>query len=62
MEMKTCDICKKPNLKAYFDAKTTYGPWANMCLTCFRWNGIGLGVGRGQRYRWNGQGYDKIGG
>lgn len=40
-----CDFCDAP---AKYDGKTKYGPWANMCGTCFVRHGIGLGLGRGQ--------------
>ena len=34
---------------AAVDGKTKMGPWANMCESCFAANGVGLGLGRGQR-------------
>ncbi len=43
---------------AKYDAKTKKGPWANMCESCFRTHGIGLGVGRGQRLILRGPGTD----
>ena len=43
----TCDVCMKEPAK--YDAKTTMGPWANLCAGCFGTYGIGLGTGRGQR-------------
>jgi hypothetical protein len=49
-EVKTCDICHKPCKQQYIDGKTHRGPWANMCPTCYTYHGVGLGVGRGQRY------------
>jgi len=42
-----CDMCRKA--EAQFDGKTQGGPWAYMCLACYRKHGIGLGTGRGQR-------------
>ena len=48
-----CDICDKETPQEYFDAKTKQGPWATMCSWCFRQHGIGLGLGRGQRYQRN---------
>ena len=33
------------------DGKTKFGPWAVMCEPCFKVNGLGLGIGKGQRYR-----------
>ena len=29
---RNCDLC---GLTAYWDGKTTWGPWAYMCDTCF---------------------------
>ena len=45
-----CNLCAKERLSEFVDGKTRMGPWANMCLPCFRKVGVGLGVGRGQRY------------
>lgn len=42
-----CDFCGIAN--ALYDAKTIHGPWANQCQRCFDLNGIGLGLGRGQK-------------
>ena len=44
-EIPPCDICGKG---AFADAKTTMGPWANLCLTDFMLYGVGLGLGLGQ--------------
>jgi hypothetical protein len=48
-----CDIHKYDlgvaGVEAAYDGKTTRGPWANMCESCFQANGVGLGTGRGQR-------------
>ena len=41
-----CDFCLAD---AKYDAKTTLGPWANMCETHFRQFGMGLGTGKGQK-------------
>ena len=57
--MKTCDICKEPELVVYYDAKTKDGPWADMCSYCFATYGLGLGTGLGQRYAWDGNKYGK---
>lgn len=48
-----CDLCTKvaPVGAEVVDGKTRMGPWANMCEDCFSLYGIGLGTGRGQRYR-----------
>lgn len=47
-----CDICRFPlNKGSYFvDGKTVSGPWALMCPKCFKFYGIGLGTGKGQKY------------
>lgn len=45
-ERTGCDICKEDDAK--IDGKTKYGPWAFMCLGCYKTNGIGLGTGKGQ--------------
>ena len=45
-----CDICNKET-NEYVDGKTKMGPWANMCLDCFKTNGVGIGLGKGQRYK-----------
>jgi hypothetical protein len=47
---KTCDICKKNLVSVFFDAKTKMGPWANLCQDCFNKLGVGLGIGKGQKY------------
>jgi len=47
-----CDTCPNKIDKVFFDAKTTYGPWACMCPTC-QVLGPGLnkvGTGYGQKY------------
>ena len=47
---KYCDICKKP-LKIFFvDGRTKMGPWAIMCSSCHREHGVGIGIGKGQKY------------
>jgi hypothetical protein len=45
-----CDICKQLIKLEFVDGKTVHGPWANMCQSCFDKHGVGLGLGRGQRY------------
>ena len=41
-----CQFCSAP---AAYDAKTRMGPWAYLCERCFKKDGIGLGLGKGQR-------------
>jgi hypothetical protein len=36
--------------KHFYDFKTTSGPWAIGCEKCFEKRGMGLGIGRGQKY------------
>lgn len=43
-----CDVNNSHGNAAY-DAKTVWGPWANLCVKCFQDFGIGLGTGKGQR-------------
>ena len=45
-QLPKCDFC---DAQAAYDAKTKYGPWANMCQRCFWMHGIGLGIGRRQK-------------
>ena len=44
-----CDLCGADNLitPAVYDAKLPYGPWADLCQTCFTALGCKLGLGRG---------------
>ena len=46
-----CEVCKKTGCCFIFDCATNFGPWANLCENCFEKYGIGLGVGRGQKYQ-----------
>jgi len=59
-----CDICKSSigDQGRFVDGRTKGGPWANMCMDCFATHGVGLGLGRGQRYDWDGHHYLKTGG
>jgi hypothetical protein len=47
-----CDICKVnlANEPKFIDGRTQEGPWALMCLLCYRLHGVGLGTGKGQKY------------
>ncbi len=51
VNINECDFCKQKGKseKAIYDGKTKFGPWAGMCEEHFRENGIGLGLGKGQR-------------
>jgi hypothetical protein len=48
-----CDICRSKGLKtpAIYDCKTLMGPWAYMCPACYRAYAIGLGMGLGQKLK-----------
>lgn len=45
-----CQICNVPFHDVFIDGKTAFGPWAIMCSICHRDQGIGLGIGKGQKY------------
>jgi len=47
---KTCDFCGRDITGNWYDGKTTQGPWATMCKSCFSANGVGLGTGKGQEF------------
>ena len=46
-----CDICGCDITTELVDGMTNMGPWAVMCPKCHRIHGVGLGAGRGQKYR-----------
>lgn len=48
-----CDICHNGITDWWVDGKTKFGPWANMCSQCFGKHGIGMGLGKGQKYNAN---------
>ena len=48
-----CDICGHKfgdKDEHFYDFATRQGPWALGCDSCFKKYGIGLGIGRGQKY------------
>lgn len=47
---KKCDICKRLLKRFFVDGRTKMGPWAIMCLSCYRELGVGIGTGKGQKY------------
>jgi hypothetical protein len=57
-----CDLCHAPIKRSFVDGKTTFGPWANMCLLCHLQHGVGLGLGYGQQYERKGKRFIKTGG
>lgn len=48
---KYCDLCQVigKTTVALYDAKTKMGPWGYLCKTHFQEQGIGLGLGKGQK-------------
>lgn len=46
-----CDICQQPFGDTMYDARTTRGPWGNLCEACFQRFAGHLGQGRGQKYK-----------
>lgn len=51
-----CDLCKKSIVNEFVDGKLHNGPWAIMCTDCHCENGVGLGLGRGQKFYRLGEG------
>ena len=54
-QTKKCEVCEGnlhpyQNKHWYVDGRTTMGPWALMCVSCFEKYGVGLGLGKGQKY------------
>ena len=50
MGSTACDFCGKEITDKLVDGKTVEGPWAVMCPHCFTVHGVGLGIGKGQKY------------
>ena len=50
VEDRDCDVCGMVGQKApaVVDCRTRSGRWGNLCIRCFKKQGVGLGVGRGQ--------------
>jgi len=46
-----CDLCQCKIKKTFIDGATRMGPWACMCPTCHKSEGRGLGLGKGQEYK-----------
>lgn len=59
---ESCDICGEDIADEFVDGVTRYGGWAIMCPICHSSIGNGLGMGKGQRYRKQGNEFIKIGG
>lgn len=53
--LPSCDICKYeyqksvPNVAQYDGRVNGQSAWANMCPSCFKTHGAGLGLGKGQK-------------
>ena len=45
------DDFNRPITDEFVDGKTYHGPWAIMVPVSFAIHGVGMGPGRGQRYR-----------
>ena len=48
---RQCDLCHSPITDVFVDGKTRSGPWGALCPRCHRAHGLGLGTGRGQKYK-----------
>ena len=46
-----CQMCESELKEVFYDARMCYGSWALLCEGCFDIFGVGLGLGRGQKYR-----------
>lgn len=49
-----CDLCKTPIKGVFYDCVLAIEPyrrsWGNVCQSCYKLYGIGLGTGLGQKY------------
>jgi hypothetical protein len=57
-----CDLCNARIEDQFFNARIRTGGWATTCPDCHRRYGVGLGLGRGQRYTQVASGWLKTGG
>ena len=48
---KKCDICNNDIKGVFIDGRTKQGVWGIMCKPCHKEHGVGLGTGRGQKYK-----------
>ena len=46
-----CNICQGKIGTVFVDGRMSQGSWADMCWNCFTQHGVGLGTGKGQKYR-----------
>lgn len=45
-----CEVCGEKLTDEFIDGRTQVGFWAIMCIPCHKEFGVGLGVGKGQKY------------
>lgn len=59
-----CQLCNKPITDAVVDGQVKeVSSWAYMCSECHEKHGVGLGMGKGQRYEKQPDGsFVKVGG
>lgn len=50
-EPTRCDVTGRAITDEFIDGKTRMGPWGIMHPTAHAMHGVGVGIGRGQRYR-----------
>lgn len=51
-DINECQLCDRPITTEYIDGVVKGARcWANMCVTCHTKEGVGLGTGRGQRFK-----------
>lgn len=48
---KVCELTHTPLGNEFIDGRTVFGPWAIMSPEAHHDFGVGLGMGRGQRYQ-----------
>lgn len=47
-----CDLCDQKDLNVLYDARMLVtGQWAFCCEDCFMDQCVGLGIGKGQKYK-----------
>ena len=47
---KSCDNCGNKLKGVFIDGRTKVGVWGILCEPCHKDIGVGLGVGKGQKY------------
>lgn len=63
-DLEQCDVCKRPfdNVEFMVDASLKQGTWGCVCALCFKIFGQGIGIGYGQVYQKNAEGWLQIAG